>query len=268
MFLSIYIKEKGGGYILLINERHQKILEILQKEKTVSTKKIQESLYISEATVRRDLTKMEQKGLIKRTYGGATIVESLSDESSFIIREQTQIKEKKKIALKAMDFIQDNTSYFLDSSSTVSHLLYYFPHFKDLTVVTNSFNNAMILLQNHNSKIYFTPGLAYSKTNCVLGADSLDYIRKFNCDYFFFSCSGLSLNQGVTEASFEQSLIKKEMLLNSKTHILLADHTKFNKIFLCGSCNFDDIDYIITDKEPDDNYLKVFNKANIKLVIA
>lgn len=252
---------------MLISERHQKILSILQKEKVVSTKKLREILFVSEATLRRDLTKMEQKGLIKRTYGGATIIESTAIESSILIREQKQISEKRKIAAKTLDLLRDNQSYFIDSSSTIGHLLYLFNKFKDITVITNGLNNAAILMQTTATNVYITPGFVNVKTNSIIGADTIEYINKFNCNFFLFSCAGISLN-GVTEANLEQSMVKREMLKNSKIHILLADHTKFNKIFLCKSCDFKDIDYLVTDLEPEREYIDLLEKTGVQLIIA
>lgn len=252
---------------MLISERHQKILEILQKEKAVSTKKLMEILYVSEATLRRDLTKMEQKGLIKRTYGGAMIVESIANESSILIREQKQVSEKRKIASKCIELLQNNQSYFVDSSTTIGHLLYLFNNLQDVTVITNGLNNAAILMQSSSANVYITPGFVNVKTNSILGADTIEYINKFNCNAFLFSCAGIS-PQGITEANPEQCMVKREMLKNSKIHILLADHTKFDKTFLCRSSDFKDIDYLVTDREPEQKYVNMLAEAGVRLIIA
>lgn len=252
---------------MLISDRHQKILNILQEEKSVSNKKLIETLYVSEATLRRDLSKMEQKGLLQRTHGGATIIESPTNESSLMVREQKQIKEKRKICIKCYDFIQDNSSYFIDSSSTVSHLLPYFNNFKDITAITNGLHNAMILTQTTRANVYITSGVIYTKTNSILGSDTIDYINNFNCNAFIFSCGGVS-PQGVTEANFEQRLVKRAMLKNSKIHILLVDHTKFGKIYLSRTCGFEEIDYIITDQMPSPEYLEIFKQTKTKVIVA
>lgn len=251
---------------MLISERHQKILEILQKEKSISTKKLMDLLYVSEATIRRDLTKMELKGLLKRTHGGATIIDSSFRESSYLIREQTLVKEKRKIALKCLEFLNDNTTYFVDSSSTIGHLLYYFTDFKNITVITNGLNNAIILSQTSSANVYLVPGILCDKTISLLGSETLDYIKKFNCDIFLFSCGGISPN-GISEPNYEQGIIKKGMLKQAKMNILLVDHTKFNKNYLYNFNNFEDIDYIITDETPDDIYIDLCKKTNTKLII-
>ncbi|NLD26406.1 MAG: DeoR/GlpR transcriptional regulator, partial [Acholeplasmataceae bacterium] len=138
---------------------------------------------------------------------------------------------------------------------------------KNLTFITNGLRNASILSDSANVNIYLTGGKLNTQTNSIVGSSSVEYIRNFNCHAFFFSCSGISLNDGVTEANVEQMEIKREMLKHSKIHILLADHTKFNKIFLCKNCGFEDVDYLITDEMPDQAYLELFEKTNTKVIV-
>lgn len=242
-------------------------MTILQKEKSVSIKRLTELLFVSEATLRRDLTAMEQKGLLQRTYGGASVVESSTVESSLIVREQKQIKEKRKIALKGLDFIHEGESYFIDSSSTVTQLLYLLKSFHDLTFITNGLNNALILANSSDAKVYLTSGIVFTKTNSILGTEAIEYLKNFNCSAFIFSCGGISLNEGITEASYEQALVKRTMMNQSNCHILLVDHTKFSKIFLCRTCDFERIDYLITDEEPSSEYMELFRKNNIEVII-
>lgn len=252
---------------MLINERHQQILELIKARKFVSTRVIIAQLHISEATARRDLTFMEKNGLIKRTHGGAMLTESPTSESSIIVRKEYLVKEKRMIASKCLDYIKDGHSYFFDSSSTVSHLIGFLSNYDELLVITNGINNAM-LLSAKNIKTYLTAGFVSITTNSTLGTDGIDLIDSFNCDAFLFSCSGLSLNGGITEANVDQQRIKSRMIKNSAIHILLVDHTKFDKIYVSKTCNFSEIDIVITDKKPPAQYIEAFEKYRIQLIIA
>lgn len=253
---------------MLINDRHNQIVALLQKEKSISIKRLTSLLFVSEATLRRDLSVMEQKGLLQRYYGGASIVESAAEEASLLVREQKQIKEKRKIAMKCLDFIHEGESYFVDSSSTVTQMLYFLRNYKDLTFITNGLNNAQILANSSEAKVYLPSGIVFTKTNSILGTETVEFLKNFFCSVFFFSCGGISLNEGITEASYEQTLIKRAMMKQSKLHILMADHTKFNKIFLCRTCGFERIDYLITDQVPEAEFMALFTQNNVKVVIA
>lgn len=253
---------------MLNNERKHKILELLQKNKSVSNKDLLKVLFVSEATLRRDLTKMEQQGYLQRTHGGAILLESLTVESPLMFRTQAQIKEKKRIAQKALDLMKSNTSYFFDSSSTVGQLIPLLNALNNLTIITNGLSNAQLVsTKTSSTKLFIAPGEVAYKTSSILGVKTIEFINQFNCNTFIFSCSGISLF-GVSEANHKQSLIKKSMLDKSKVHILLADHTKFDKIYLSQTCSFDEIDYLITDRMPAQEYIDLFEHTNTKLILA
>jgi DeoR/GlpR family transcriptional regulator of sugar metabolism len=249
-----------------VKDRQEKIYEYIKNVKSVSTKELKEHFFISESTLRRDLTKMEQKGLIQRTHGHASIIESQTKESALSIRINTMVKEKTIIAGLAERFLESNKSFFVDSSSTAGYLLPAFKKLNDITIITNGLNNASILTNIPSVKIYLPCGTVYSNTNSILGIDTVKHIKSFNCNIFIFSCAGISIESGITEASHEQALVKNEMIKNSKTHILLVDHSKFDRIFMCTSCSFEDIDIIVTDKKPSDKYIEHFKSHNITLI--
>lgn len=251
---------------MIINERHNKILEIVKEKKHISTKDLKELIFVSEATLRRDLVKMEQDGLIKRSFGGVSLTDPLTD-MSIHIRSQKMIHQKKRIALKCLDLIQDNQSYFVDSSSTVGFLLNHFRKFQNISLITNGIDNAKILANNKLPNVFIAPGMVNFRTNSLIGSDTVKYINSFNCKYAIFSCSGINLN-GPNEANFQQTLIKKAMLKNAGVKILLVDSSKFDRIYLSKISDFSEIDYIITDKKPPSKYIEIFNKFEVKLIIA
>jgi len=253
---------------MLLNERQQKIFNILKKEKSVSVKSLLNTLYVSDSTLRRDLTLMQKQGIIYRTHGHAMLIDPSSNESSILVRVKTRVKEKTMMAIACSKLLANDDSYFIDSSSTAGYVLPHLEQYQNVTVVTNGLNNAAILTNTPNVKVYLPGGIIYNNTNSVLGIDTSDYIKRFNCSAFIFSCGGISLKAGITEVSLEQALVKREMLHHSKSHILLVDSSKFDKTYLCQTASFDSIDYIITDKVPSKAYQDLFNQARIKLIIA
>jgi DeoR family fructose operon transcriptional repressor len=253
---------------MILNERQQKIFDILKKEKSISVKSLLNRLFVSDSTLRRDLTLMQNQGIIYRTHGHAMLLDPTSSESSILVRVKTRVKEKNAIAIACSKLLANDDSYFIDSSSTAGYVLPHLEQYQNVTVVTNGLNNAAILTNTPNVKVYLPGGIIYSNTNSVLGIDTSDYIKRFNCNAFIFSCGGISLKAGVTEVSLEQALIKREMLHQSKTHILLVDSSKFDKTYLCQTANFEALNYIVTDKMPTKAYRDAFEQANVKLIIA
>lgn len=248
------------------NERHQKIMDILEKDKKVSVNKLVKSLYVSPATVRRDLCEMSRKGLLKRTYGGAIVYASSSQESAIVVRENDNKTEKVAICSKCLDFIGNNMSIFLDSSSTVTHLIDFLNERKYLTVITTGLTSASLLTQKTNFTTYIPGGFIKSHSNSLQGEMVTQSINKIHTDLFIFSCSGFSLSGGVTEANIEQAEIKKAMARNAQTKILLVDSSKIGKTFLAESIKLDDLDIVITDKKLDEQFKTELTDLNIKIV--
>lgn len=253
---------------MLINTRHQKILDIVREHVTISTQKLADLLYVSSATIRRDIVFLDSKGLIKRTHGFVSSVFSTQIEFANLLRVQEQVQEKKKIAAKCYDFLKDDYTYFLDSSTTVSYIIPYISKFKGLTIITNGLDTANQLSTLTQFNLFLTCGSISYSTNSTIGSDTVDYINKFNGHIFLFSCNSISINGGVTETNYEQMQTKTAMLKNSKTHILVVDNTKFGKLAPFKTCDFDDIDILITDKMPSEEFIQAFKENNVKLVVA
>ena len=253
---------------MLITERHEEIVNLINKHGFISSKEIMKHICVSSATLRRDLTILEKKGLIQRIRGGAMKIESKFHELSVLVREQTLVNEKKRMAESCVSFIQEGMSIFFDSSTSVSFLMPLLTSYKNISVVTNGITNALLCSSLNSFHTHLACGLVSTKTNSTIGPNSVSYLNSFNSDLFIFSCTGFSLKGGVTEANFEQSSSKQQMLKNSKTHILLVNSTKFGKIYMTKMCDLADLDVVITDNTPPQEYIDAFKEHNIKLIVA
>lgn len=251
---------------MIDNERYTQILNILEKKKKVTVNGLVKTLYVSPATVRRDLCEMAKRGLIKRVHGGAISYASTSQESSIIIRENANKQEKQMICSKALSFIKNSQSIFLDSSSTVSNLVDYLNERKFLTIITTGLTSASLLSSKTPFTIFIPGGFIHSQTNSIQGTSTLETIKNLHTDLFIFSCSGLSLRGEVTESNLEQSEVKKTMARNSSFKILLVDSSKIGKTYLSSSVALEDIDVIITDKKVDDKLKAIIVDNDVQLI--
>lgn len=251
---------------MLTLERQEEILEILNKNKSATVEELAGELFVSGATIRRDLRAMEKQGLIKRSHGGAMPFKSSAEESAFAIREQENITAKKVIANLASKFIKNGDSIFIDSSSTTGTVIPLLNGFQYLSVTTTGLRNALLLSQTNSVKIYIAGGLVENHSNSITGTDTMDYISRIHADVSLMSCTGLSLNAGFTDASIEQSKLKQQMRKNSDKVIMLCDSNKFGKTFMCKDFDFDDIDYLITDKTPNQEYLDKILASKCQLI--
>ncbi len=251
---------------MLTLERQEEILEILNRNKSATVEELASELFVSGATIRRDLRSMEKQGLIKRSHGGAMPFKSSAEESAFAIREQENISAKRTIANLAVKLINNGDSVFLDSSSTVGLTVPLLNNFNYLSVTTTGLYNAMLLSQTNKVKIYIAGGQIQNHSNSIIGTDTLDYISRIHADVSLLSCSGLDTKYGFTDASIEQANLKQQMRKNSNIVAMLCDSTKFGKTFLCTDFQFDEIDYLITEKTPPAEFIEKISKTKCKII--
>ena len=253
---------------MLLDERQNQILSIIKGKVYASVDDLAKTVFASPATIRRDLVELEKKGIIKRVRGGASVIDASTGELAIVVRKQTMVAEKKRMALSALPFIKDGASCFLDSSTTAAQLIPLLAKFDDLVVITNGIENAALLASCTTFSSFVTGGEISPKTSSTIGTDAIDFIKRFNCDLFVFSCHGLSIEGGVTEGTIDQQRVKEAMLKRSAFHILLADHTKFGNTLVAQTCPLADLDVVVTDEMPSQDFLTAFKQSGVRLIVA
>lgn len=228
-------------------ERKQMILELLSKQKTISTQELCKILFISQSTVRRDLIEMEKENLIIRSHGGAMLPQDSTNEKSYTHRDTQNQLEKTKIADMASTFIEDGLSLFLDSSTTVKSIVPFLKEFKDLIIITNGLHNALELSEYKNHKTILIGGDLYPDSSSTVGTNAISSLSNYRVDLSIVSCRGLD-EEGVYEANEPQAIIKQKMLQYSQKKLLLCDSSKFDNRFFYKLTDLDTFNYIITEK--------------------
>lgn len=226
-------------------ERQRKILERMKENETISIKEIVKDFFVSEATARRDLTALEKSGLIRRVFGGATIVLDAGQQVPLFVRERENEEEKARLCEVAVELISDGQVIFLDGSSTVQALLPYLKKFKELTVITNGLKIAQALGEMH-VKVYSTGGLLLDNSSVLIGEDAQRFVDGFNADICFISCKGLSDEGKLTDTSYAETQLRKKFLQNTKTKVALITKNKIGKKYLHTLCEAKELDYVIT----------------------
>lgn len=227
-------------------ERQEEIINLLEKVRSISVKKLAEALYVSQPTIRRDLSALEEQGKVKRTHGGVVLRKSSDIEIPLLLREDQNNMAKKAIAEKASALIQNGNVIFLDASSTAAYLIPYLEKFDDIIVVTNS-PKTSLLLGERKIKNYCTGGLLLVHSIAYVGSETEKFISNINADLFFFSSTGYMENGTISDSSEREAAIKKAMLKNSQKSYYLCDNSKKNKKYAFNICSVNDVDGIIVE---------------------
>lgn len=227
-------------------ERFEKIIEYLREKKTAPVSVLAKRLYVSEATMRRDLTELERRGMVKRLHGGAILLDGANEELPLYMRERQNTDGKRIIAEKAACHIMEGQTIFLDASSTAQYLIKYFEGFQNLTIITNGLKTAQEL-NTLSHRVYCTGGLLLHNSSAYVGGFAADFVRNFNADIMFFSSRGISEDGRITDASQEETHIRQIMLQQSQKHIFLCDHHKIGRLYCYNLCHVSQTDDYITD---------------------
>lgn len=229
-------------------EREKRILEILLKEKSATVKELADALFISEPSVRRDLTSLEKQNLIKRVHGGAVLEETALSKNKipFLIREYEQSSAKVLIAQKAIEYVNDNDVIFLDASTSCYYLIPFLASKRNITVVTNGVK-ALTKLAEYDINTISTGGALVNSCLALVGEEAYKTIESYNADIAFFSCRGLSADGYLTDIAPEENNARKRMIKHSKKAYLLCASDKFGKQYYHNLCHKDDIDGVISE---------------------
>ena len=235
---------------MLKSQREQQILSVLkQSGGFVSVKNLCKQLYASESSIRRDLTDMENKGYVKRSYGGAQLLNDLSKITVFNFRYEQYAQEKTEIAKKAVNLIQDNSVIFLDQSSTSCFLAKELPNKSTLTVITNSIE-VLNILSPTKIKVMCSGGiLSADNRSCLVGSDAERTFSVAHADFAFFSCNALSYDGELSDCTREEVLVRDIIIKNAKTKVFLCNSSKFGRTSIFKQCSLKDIDYLISEND-------------------
>lgn len=247
-------------------DRKNEILKLLKSTGgSCNIKYLCQKLYTSRSTARRDLINLELEGIIRRHHGGITLNQKSFSENSINLRRLENQDKKNYIAKIASNFIKENMIIFLDSSSTVSHLIPYINNFKNLSIITNGINIASRLNTSEHLKCYICPGTLKPKSLSIVGEYTSNFINNFKANLSFISCQAIN-HYGIFEGDDKQAFCKRSMLQNSETRILLCDNTKeFSKGYFKLS-DFSSIDYIVSNAKFSNELTDTITKYNSKIL--
>jgi DeoR family transcriptional regulator, fructose operon transcriptional repressor len=234
---------------MMPEERRLKIIEIVYKHKRVSVKDLCDQLFASEATIRRDLTLLEDEKKLERTHGGAIIRSTLpiEKEDTFQEKEGSSLYEKKLIALHAFSLLKENDAIFIDGGTTTLELAKLIGRCRlKLSVFTNASHFSTYIATNPKAELFMIGGRIRNTTLAVVGQLAVDTIRRFRLTKVFIGVNGVSIEYGLTTPDFEEAEIKRAILESGRERIVLIDPSKFNKAALCEILPISAIDMIIT----------------------
>jgi len=251
------------------NDRIEGILRELRRKGKISLEELVKHLHTSPASIRRDLAKLESKGLIRRTPGGATLVEPLLYEpfrydSVFQNREQHRAAEKRRIGLAAAELIQENETVGFTAGTTTTHVARTLRNRHNIRVITNAVNIAMELSNCEGLRTFVTGGFVqWAGSFSLVGHTAINFLNDVYMDKVFVSVCGIDVTRGITVIESEEALTFRAMIRQAKQTIVVADSSKLGMVTPALVCPLSDIHTLITDTRASNKAVALFTERGI-----
>lgn len=253
---------------MLAIERRQRIIEMIQNEKKVLVQQLAIEFSVTEETIRRDLEKLEDQGILKRTYGGAVISEGTNSDMPLFIREVTNKEGKMKIAEKLSAEIREGETLMLDSSSTAFYVAKCLKESgKSITLITNSLRVISEMQDVNGINLILAGGNFRVSSKSFVGKWAENVIKNYYVNKAILCCKGMDINRGVMDSNEQEAEVKKIMAKCSDKVFLIVDKVKFDKSSFVKILDFEEIDYIYTDEEMAEEWETVLKNNNVEVII-
>jgi DeoR/GlpR family transcriptional regulator of sugar metabolism len=249
-------------------ERRQSLLDILRKQPGLRVPELAQTLDVSVGTVRNDLNALEEEGTLKRVHGGAVLKEQNQFQNhSFVRRYKQNVVAKLVIAREAALLVKDGDSILLDASSTDYYLARALSKRHGLRVVTNGFEVARELAENPSNNVILIGGVVNNDSSSVTGLLSERIIEELRIEKAFLSCSGFSLERGMTEILMAEAQIKRKVIESSQKLYALVDSSKFGREDLTPFARPMQIARLFTDSSIANEWKTRLQSANIPFTV-
>lgn len=248
-------------------KRHEVILQTLQNKRHIEVQELCTLLDVSSVTIRKDLKLLEDKGLLYRTHGGASLDNPYTKDRSINEKESFFTEEKAAIAAAGAALITGKDSIIIASGTTVLALARAIQPKGALTIVTSALNVALELLKHPEVEILQLPGYIRHSSSSVTGEYAEKILAETSCSKLFLGVDGIDIDYGLTTTSLNEARLNQKMIKSAHETIVLADSSKFGKRGFGKICGLEEIKQIITDKGTPKHIIQQLEEMNITVTI-
>jgi DeoR family transcriptional regulator, aga operon transcriptional repressor len=257
-------------------KRAKEIVQLLLRDGKTSIDELGAVLKASPASIRRDLTRLEEQGLVHRTHGGAmlanagqAVYEPFRFDSSFQVREDRFAAEKQRIARAAGSLIQENETIGIVAGTTTTLVARQLVNRKGLHIVTNAVNIGMELSSCDCLEATLTGGsMRWAGAFSLVGPGAIESLAAVVMDRLFLGVTGVDAEYGATIIEAEEAAVFRAMARRAQQIVIVADSSKMGRTSPAVVCPIADIDMIITDDGISAQTKRTFAKKGVEIIVA
>jgi DeoR family fructose operon transcriptional repressor len=247
----------GDAVPRLQHDRQHEIHVLALRQGSVDVADLARRFGVTTETIRRDLSDMQERQLLRRVHGGAIPLERMTHEPRVDARDMVNAEEKLRIAAAAIEEVPERGSVIIDSGSTGQRLADVFPVERDVHVVTNSLTTALTLSRRGLQKLTVLGGSVRTTRLAMVDEPGRLELQNLAIDVLFMSCDGLSFRHGLTTPYREEHTMKRAMIERADRVVAMVDQSKFGNVQMYSFASFDEIDVLVTDTRADPEELEI-----------
>lgn len=257
----------ASGASDMLTERQQEIVAIAVSEGGVGVDELALRFAVTPQTIRRDLNALCDRGLLARNHGGARPLNSVSNVG-YDDRHASYADEKRRIGLTAASLISPNTSLILNIGTTTEQVARAIYDHRDLIVITNNINVVNILSGSPAKELILAGGVVRQSDGGVVGEATVEFIRQFRVDLAVIGASAVEEDGAVLDFDYREVSVARAIIENARKTMLVFDHSKFERRATVRICEIDQVDLVVTDREPSARFRSRCERDGVDIVVA
>lgn len=250
-----------------LNERHNRIMEIMRQQNAISVSSLASMLKVSEVTIRKDLSLLEEQHFLYRIHGSAILVNRYINDRSMDEKKSLYADEKRAIGMYAASLVVPRDTIMITSGTTTQAFANEISVNEHLTAITSTFSVASTLASKGNIEVLQLGGIVRESSMSVLGPFAEQMLSTLSCSKLFIGVDGIDIEFGLTTTNHMEAHLHRMMADSAQKVIVLADHTKFNRRGYSQVCGLDRVDQIITDAGTSTNMVGRLRDAGIDVLV-
>ena len=251
-----------------MNPRQNELLNEVRARGSVSVEALAERFGVTLQTVRRDVQRLAEAGLITRFHGGVRVPASTTENIAYRQRQAIHAEGKARIARAVAARIPHGCSLILNIGTTTEAVARELLHHRGLRVITNNLNVAMILSDNADCELVMVGGMVRPRDRGVIGEAAVDFIRQFKVDIGLIGISGIEEDGSLRDFDYREVMVARTIIEHSREVWLATDHSKFKRPAMAEVGRLPQLDLLFTDAPPPEPFPALLSEAGVELVVA
>jgi DeoR family transcriptional regulator, glycerol-3-phosphate regulon repressor len=250
------------------NPRQLNLLEAVRLRGFASVEELADKLGVTLQTVRRDVQRLADEGLLTRFHGGVRVPNSTTENIAHKQRESLHADGKARIARAVAAKVPNDCSLILNIGTTTEAIARALLHHTGLRVITNNLNVAAILSSNVGCEVIVAGGVVRARDRGIVGETAVDFIRQFKVDIALIGISGIELDGTLRDYDYREVKVSQTIIEHAREVWLAADASKFNRPAMVRLAALSQIDCLFTDAPPPEPFPALLAEANVRCVVA